>query len=309
MPNITGLPKTLTGVIVALFVASTNPCKRSIRQSASQPCPGEQCPLSFAQLRNRIPVMKNVVVTGSASGLGAAIAGRLLQQGARVIGIDRHDAEIAADLSQATGRDEAVEHALSLADGVLDGVVSCAGLGPYDESQAIMSVNYFGAVAILDGLKDALSRGHNPAAVAISSLAAAVKPMVVSECLAACLDDDEAKAREIMKEQDGNPAYITAKRALALAVRRRATEWGQLGIRLNAVGPGTMQTPMLDRLMSEEKHAAGIRSLPVPLNRVGSADAIAGTVCFLLGPDASYVHGVMLYADGGSQAFLAPDDI
>jgi len=247
------------------------------------------------------------VVTGAASGLGAAVARRLERDGHRVIGVDRREAEVVADLGDPRGRARALRAARETAGGALDGVVSCAGLGPYEEADAITRVNFFGAVAILDGLRDVLLQGTRPAAVAISSVGGAVDPLLVPEYLEACHAGDEQRALEIIAGRDGNTAYVNAKRALAQAVKRRALAWGGLGIRLNAVAPGKMETPMLERLLSDEQHAPAIRALPVPLGRSAAADEIAGAVVFLLGPDAGYVHGHVIFADGGTHALMAPD--
>jgi NAD(P)-dependent dehydrogenase (short-subunit alcohol dehydrogenase family) len=247
------------------------------------------------------------VVTGSASGLGAAVARRLEGQGHRIVGIDRWDADIVADLGDPVGRARALRAALQAVGGAVDGVVSCAGLGPYEDAGAITRVNFFGAVAILDGLRDALARGSDPAAVAISSLGGAVDALRVPGYLEACHAGDEKRALALIAGRDGNTGYVNAKRALAQAVKRRAGEWGRLGIRLNAVAPGTMATPMLERLLADERHAPAIRALPVPLGRCAAAEEIAGTVVFLLGPDAGYVHGHVLFADGGAHALMDPD--
>jgi NAD(P)-dependent dehydrogenase (short-subunit alcohol dehydrogenase family) len=200
-----------------------------------------------------------------------------------------------------------VAAARELAGGRLEGVVSCAGLGPYDEAKAITRVNFFGAVAILDGLLDTLAAGAAPAAVAISSVGGAFEGLTIPEYLAACHAGDEKRAQEIIEGRDGTTAYVNAKRALAQAVRRRAPAWGARGVRLNAVAPGQMQTPMLERLLAEPAHAPAIRALPIPLGRSAPADEVAGAVCFLLGPDSAYVHGAILFVDGGSHAVVAPD--
>jgi len=251
--------------------------------------------------------MGTFVVTGSASGLGAAVQRRLAGERHSVIGVDVHDAAVVADLGTPEGRAHALSACLERSGGRLDGVVSCAGLGPYDEARAITRVNFFGAVAILDGLRAALASGTAPAAVAISSLGGAVEALAIPEYLEACHSGEEERAQEIIHGRDGNTAYVNAKRALAQAVKRRAPEWGAARVRLNCVAPGTMDTPMLDRLLADEAHAPAIRALPVPLGRTGSAEEIAGAVCFLLGPDAAYVHGQVLFADGGAEAVMYPD--
>lgn len=253
--------------------------------------------------------MESVVVTGTASGLGAAIRRRLEREGRRVIGVDRRDAEVEADLGEPAGRARVLAAVRATAGGALAGVVSCAGLGPYEEPRAITRVNFFGAVAVLDGLRELLAAGPAPAAVAIASLAGAADPLLIPEYLEACHAGDEKRAEEIAAGRDGTTAYVNAKRALAQAVRRRAPEWGALGIRLNAVAPGLMETPMLERLLSDEVQAAPIRALPVPLRRSAPADEVAAVVCFLLGPDASYVHGHVLFVDGGAHAVMAPDSM
>ncbi len=72
---------------------------------------------------------RTIAITGSASGLGAAVRTRLEAGGARVIGVDLRDAEVVADLSSAEGRDAAIAGVLDASGGVLDGLVPCAGSG------------------------------------------------------------------------------------------------------------------------------------------------------------------------------------
>jgi NAD(P)-dependent dehydrogenase (short-subunit alcohol dehydrogenase family) len=253
--------------------------------------------------------MRTVVVTGSASGLGAAVTAQLRGAGQRVIGVDRHEADIVGDLGEPSGREEVIARVLDACSGSLDGVASCAGLGPYERPQPIVRVNFFGALAMLDRLRDALARGSAPAAVAICSIGAAFHQLVPNGLLEACSEGDEKRAQEIVAGSDGNEAYVGTKRALAQAVRRRASEWGALGIRLNAVAPGKMETPMLDALLADEERAPAIQALPVPLGRSAPAAEIARSVVYLLGADASYVHGQLLFVDGGSEAVIRPDEV
>ena len=121
--------------------------------------------------------------------------------------------------------------------------------------------------------------------------------------------DDLERAVEIIAPKDGTTSYSNAKRALAQAIRRRALEWGGLGIRLNAVAPGKMETPMLDGLLARPEFAPTIDALPVGLGRSAPPDEMAAVVVFLLGREASYVHGQVLFVDGGSDAVVRPDRV
>jgi NAD(P)-dependent dehydrogenase (short-subunit alcohol dehydrogenase family) len=214
---------------------------------------------------------------------------------------------VVADLGTPDGRARAIEGVRRLAEGRLDGLLSGAGLGPYDAAEPVLRVNYFGALAMLDGLRDLLARGSEPAAVAISSIGALFTALVVPACVEACLAGDEAAAEAALAGKDGNTAYVTAKHALALALRRRATAWGTLGVRLNAVLPGKVATPMLAKIHAHEALGPSIQALPVPLGREAAPEEIAAAIVFLLGPDACYVHGTTLKVDGGSDAIVRPD--
>jgi NAD(P)-dependent dehydrogenase (short-subunit alcohol dehydrogenase family) len=251
--------------------------------------------------------MRTIAVTGSASGIGAATAERLEQDGCRVIRVDWKGGDVVADLGTKEGRSTAIDGVRRLAGDRLDGLLSGAGLGPYDEAKAVVRVNYFGALAVLDGLRDLLARGSAPAAVAISSIGAVFTALLVPACVEACLAGDEAGAQARIDGQDGNTAYVNAKHALALAVRRRAAEWGALGVRLNAVLPGKVATPMLAKIHAHEVLGPSIAALPVPLGREAAPEEVAGAIVFLLGPDARYVHGTTLKVDGGSDAIVRPE--
>ncbi|HEY9558985.1 MAG TPA: hypothetical protein VIR58_19775, partial [Acidimicrobiales bacterium] len=136
------------------------------------------------------------MVTGAASGMGAATRTRLEAAGQRVIGVDLHDAEVEADLGTEEGRSAAVAAVTALADGHLEGLVTWAGVAGLSHlpGSLLVSVNHFGAVALLEGLRPLLAEGERPAAVAISSNSTTCQPGVPAEVVELCLAGDEAAA-------------------------------------------------------------------------------------------------------------------
>lgn len=253
--------------------------------------------------------MALTAISGSATGIGNAVRERLQAQGDEVIGIDLRDAEVIADLGSPAGRARAVDETRARCGGRLDRLVLCAGLGGHVEDPALVaSVNYFGAVALLDGLLPDLRAGDAPAAVVICSNSAQLTPEIADWPLTvALLGDDEEKARAVAAETSGQAVYIASKNAVGRAVRRRAALWAEAGVRLNAVAPGTTRTPLLEGGLSTPGVGDAIRAFPVPLGRWAEPAEIAGVIVFLLGPDAAFVHGSVWYVDGGSDAVTRPE--
>jgi NAD(P)-dependent dehydrogenase (short-subunit alcohol dehydrogenase family) len=250
-----------------------------------------------------------IAVSGSASGIGAAVRARLTGDGQRVIGIDLRDAEVLADLAGAAGRAAALAAVERACEGRLDGLVVCAGVGPHISDQAlIVSLNYFGAQGLLEGLRGALARGTQPAAVAISSNSSSL-PNADSPLVAACLTGDEAEARRLAASLAGHSVYAGSKLALTRWVRRQAPQaaWAGAGIRLNAVAPGPIQTPLLQGGLDDPRYGPAIRGFPVPTGGFGQPEDVAAAVAFLLGPEARFCCGSVLFVDGGTDALLRGD--
>ena len=250
--------------------------------------------------------MPYIAVTGSASGIGAAIAARLARDGADVIGVDLRDATVVADLSTAAGRTAAVDGVLEACGGSLDGLVACAGLGPHVvDLPAIAAVNYFGAQELLVGLRGALAAAPAPAAVVISSNSTTM-PGAESALVDACLAGDAAAVSGLAETLAGNQVYAGSKLALTRWLRRAAptAEWAGAGIRLNAVAAGPIRTPLLEGGLSHAIYGPAIRNFPVPTGGYGAPEDIAAVVAFLLGPEARYVCGSVWFADGGTDALV-----
>lgn len=247
--------------------------------------------------------MSTYLVTGSASGMGLATADRLRAAGHAVVGVDLKDADICADLSTPEGRQAVVE----AAPGALDGAVCCAGLVGLTgrPGSALVSVNYFGTVDLLTGLTDRFVPGAS--IVLFSSNSTTVQPGYSPALVDACLSGDEAAARELGDSVDPISVYPATKAALVRWMRRGVTAWAGRGVRINAVAPGLVETPMTDAVKSDPTYGQFIEAFPVPAGRPGRADEVAALVQFLLGPEATYFYGSFLVVDGGTEALLRPD--
>jgi NAD(P)-dependent dehydrogenase (short-subunit alcohol dehydrogenase family) len=252
--------------------------------------------------------MSNVVITGSASGIGAATRKLLEARGAHVVGVDIRDAEVEADLSATDGRQMALRRILEHCGNRLDGLVLCAGLGPVPGPPSlIVKVNYFGAVELLDGLKGALAAGDDPAAVVVCSNSATTVPGIPEDLVDLMLEGEEGGAGRRAEELDGSYAYAGSKLAVGRALRRRAPQWAGDGIRLNGVAPGATETPLLAQGLDDPLIGPAIRDFPIPLGRFGNVEEIAAAIGFLLGPDSRFCCGTILFADGGTDALVRPD--
>ncbi len=246
-------------------------------------------------------------VTGSASGLGAAVTRRLRSDGHEVIGVDLADAEVVADLATPEGRTAAVEGVIKAAGDGLAGFVACAGIGPESPSDLMVGVNYFGAVASLAGVLPFIDREGS--AVAFCSNSVGLTTIDDHTSIEAMLSGDEAAACAALRDQPGPISYAMTKLGLGTWVRSQVIAWGQHGVRLNAVAPGPIETPLLQASRDDPVFGEFVDALPIPLGRTGQPDEIAGVVAFLLGPDASYVHGSIVFCDAGIDADARPHHV
>ncbi len=248
-------------------------------------------------------------ITGSASGIGAAVKSRFEAEGYQTIGVDLRDADVQADLSTPDGRASAVAGILARCGGALDRLVLCAGLGSsVKPASLICRVNYFGVVDVLDPLLPALTQGSDPNAVVICSNSAQMGDFSDHPFVLAMLENDEAAACELIdKDENSVLAYIGSKNAVGRAVRHRAGAWGRASVRLNAVCPGPVNTPLLQKCMDDPLTGGAIESLSIPLGRRGEPEDVANTVWFLSAEQAGWIHGSIFYVDGGNDAEIRPD--
>ncbi len=238
--------------------------------------------------------------------MGCAIRHRLESEGHRVIGIDLREAEIIADLSIASERVAMVTEVNRRCDGALDGLVVAAGIqaGP---ASTIVSVNYFGAIATLTGLRPLLANRTDSSAVVVGSNSATTQPGYPIEVADLCLAGDEDAACQAVGD-NALGAYPASKLALARWVRRQApsADWIGAGIRLNAIAPGFIDTPMTEGTWDFVSTLAEI--YPIPAGRPGRSDEIAALVDYLLSAEAGFFCGSVITIDGGTEAVLRADD-
>ena len=254
---------------------------------------------------------RQVVVTGAASGIGAATAAVLAAQGDEVISVDQRDADVVADLSTRSGRERAVAAVLERTGGVVDAVVACAGtssLSPLD-----VKVNFFGVVELLDGLRPALAEAPAPRVSVTSSISAT--QLHDQDVLAACLERDEGLALELAENvhADGRGAqlYATSKKALTRWLRRVAVtdDWAGAGIALNAVGPGVVVTPMTEGLRGSEQGMAMMsRAVPSKLGGWMGPEVVADALVWLIRPENTHMTAQMIFIDGGAESVVRGEE-
>jgi len=260
--------------------------------------------------------MGTYVVTGAASGMGHAVAEKLRSAGHTVVDVDIKESTITADLSTAQGRAFAAQAVLELADGRIDGAVLAAGLGPApgkDRPRLIAQVNYFGVTDLLTAWRPALAAAERAKVVVFSSNSTTTTPGVPNRAIQALLDNDlERTLRSVAKYESMAPAltYAASKIALSRWVRREAVTraWAGAGIRLNAIAPGAVLTPLLEQQLATTAEERAIRAFPVPVGGFGDAQHLADWVMFMLSDAADFLCGSVIFVDGGSDAYFRADD-
>ncbi|MFT5484780.1 MAG: NAD(P)-dependent dehydrogenase (short-subunit alcohol dehydrogenase family) [Halieaceae bacterium] len=242
-------------------------------------------------------------VTGGASGIGAALIATMVEQGHTTINIDIKDADIMADLSTREGRQQAIAGVLERAPDGLDGFVPVAGIaGGVAPGPIITAVNYYGTVDMVAGLRTALAQKQG-SVVLLASNSAAME-VGGEEFVVSLLEDDEATTLAAAAGVADGTHYMLSKRALIFWMQRNAMSYGRDGIRLNAVAPGPVLTPMTAPLFASAEYGPIMQGLldATPIHRAAQPEEIADCVVFLLSSAASYVSGSLLFVDGGYDA-------
>lgn len=250
---------------------------------------------------------RTYVVTGAASGIGAATSELVGSRGHRVITVDLHDADVCIDLATDDGRAALPVEVADRTGGVIDAVIAAAGTARRGATD--LRVNYFGAVATLAGLRPLLARGTNPRAVAVASYAV-IRPHD-PEIVAACLAGDEAAATS-MPMDDPFAVYSSSKRALARWIRRSSItdEWAGVGIALNAVAPGIIRTPMTADMLADPTLSSYLNTVvPMPYGGIAEPVVVAELLAFLTSGEVASITGQTVFIDGGADCVMRGDDV
>jgi len=238
------------------------------------------------------------LVTGGARGIGLAVARGFLARGHAVALLDIDAATLAAteaaldeparvlaivgDVSSAPDVARAMA-AVAARFGRLDALVNNAGIAVFkptlqtthEEFSRVLAVNLHGAFLCTQAAAPLMQQGGGGAVVNIASISG-------------------------LRASTLRVAYGTSKAGLIHLTKQHAVELGTVGIRVNCVAPGPVDTDMAKLV-----HSVAIRSDyhdVIPLNRYGTVDEIAEAVCWLASPAASYINGQVLAADGGFEA-------
>ena len=241
------------------------------------------------------------VVTGGGRGMGRAVSVRLANEGAKVVVaelVPGHGEEVAAEIRAAGGEAEAIPTDVSkLGDiarlfervGALDVLVNNAGIGVGKPLLDYTEADWDRQMAV------------NLKAVFFCSQAAA-RLMVAGPPGRRGKIVNFASTSAFVSSSKPSVAYDVSKGGVRQMTISMAAELAPLGINVNAVAPGTIETEMSRASLSTEEGRAW-QLARIPMGRVGKPEDIAGVVAFLCSSDADYITGHVLVADGGWTLF------
>lgn len=243
---------------------------------------------------------QRIVVTGAASGIGLALADRLLAAGFDVVGIDRDPCpeRITASFQVDLSDTDSVRSAANSIEGPLHGVANVAGVPGSMPAEIVLAVNLLGARVLTEALLPKLVAGG--VVVNVASVAAhrnTLDPTALAELLKIDHAADVA-AWLIRNPLSGPEAYDSSKAAMVQWTGELAAHLLARRVRAVSVSPGPVDTPILEDFRAT-MGAERLDQSAALVGRHGTADEVAAVAAFLLGPDASWVNGIDIPVEGG----------
>jgi NAD(P)-dependent dehydrogenase (short-subunit alcohol dehydrogenase family) len=243
---------------------------------------------------------KTALVTGGASGIGLATVRRLIENGARVIVLGQDDESLVALRNAYPDAPEPFAYAVDVRDraalealarelqagGIpLDIVVANAGINvrmpalelPDEDIRRIIDTNLVGVILTLQVFAPLALDRRGARFIVMGSLGA-------------------------IQGYDLRAVYTATKAGVSGLVRSLAIEWGRYGATVNAVGPGIIRTPLLEKYLADHPDRGKSAIEHTPLGRLGEPDDIADVVMFLASSASRFITGQTIYVDGGLSA-------
>jgi len=246
---------------------------------------------------------RTILVTGAGSGIGAACVRRLFAEGASIVAADVRREEVDKVVSEFQETDRIYGVGVDVSDrnqvaafvsgavqrfGKLYGLVNSAGIRGVgsvldvdpETWRRVLSVNLDGTFNVCQAFARAVTEARTPAAIVNLSSAAGIRGV------------------------PNRLPYAASKYGVVGITQTMALELGPLGVRVNAVVPGMIRTPLTEVMFKDPENVKRIRAAH-PIGREGQPEEVAAAISFLLSDDAGFITGVALPVDGGSTAGIA----
>jgi NAD(P)-dependent dehydrogenase (short-subunit alcohol dehydrogenase family) len=241
---------------------------------------------------------KICVVTGAASGIGAETVRRFKEEGATVVGVDLHDASPGVDMALACDVADEVSvirmfESVRTQYGSLDVLFNNAGISPPEDASVLETEN-----DVWDRVQD----------VNVKSVFYCCKhgiPHLLETGGGSVINTASFVA--VMGAATSQIAYTASKGAVLALSRELGVEFARRGVRVNALCPGPVSTPLLNELFASDPAKAARRLVHLPMGRFAEAVEIANAALFLASDESSYITASTFLVDGGlSSAYTTP---